>query len=230
METRIKQIQTAMFARNFSISNDLERAALFTEIHGHTNSIFNGLPTQLPIPNDVPPEVPRFILNSTDGRFNCNIALSRIDIFYKVPDTSTENFEQLLITQKNNTENIFSFLISKGIIINRIGFIASGEKILSSEEGNGLNYLRNNFIQDNKFNNPKELTLSHTRSGRSENFEMNNLVTLNTNLGVVIRIQTDVNTVAERMDTANFNLENFNEIIDYAARETLALIDNFPNI
>jgi len=42
METKIKQIQAAVFIRNFNISNDLERASLLTEINQHANMNFPG--------------------------------------------------------------------------------------------------------------------------------------------------------------------------------------------
>ncbi|KKP96423.1 MAG: hypothetical protein UR99_C0018G0012 [Candidatus Moranbacteria bacterium GW2011_GWD2_36_12] len=230
METKIKQIQAAVFIRNFNISNDLERASLLTEINQHANIIFNGPPTQLPIPNNAPPEFPRFILNSADGKFSCQIALSRVDIFYKIPDVHTEDFEQLLNTQKNNTENIFNFLVSKGVIVDRIGFIAAAEKILTPGEGNSIDYLRNNFIREGRFGSPKELLFNYNHSGRSENFEMNNLISINAKENASIVLQTDVNTIAEGMSGNNFNLENFNEIVNYAIGETQIFMNNFPNI
>lgn len=230
MDTKIRKIQTAIFTRNFNISNDLERAALLTEINQYSSAIFNGIPTQLPIPNDVPPEFPRFILNSIDGKFNCHIALSRVDVFYNVSPTSTESNDQLFETQKTNIQNIFSFLLSKSVIINRVGFIAAAEKILTPEEGNSLDYLKNNFIQSGKLDSPKELSFNYNRSGRSENFEMNNLITFGAKIGSNITLQTDINTVAEGMNENNFNLGNFNEIVDYAIEKTNELINNLENI
>lgn len=230
METKIIQIQTAVFTKNFNIPNDLDRATLLTEINTHSGTIFNGQPTLLPIPNDAPQEIPRYILNSSDGKFGCNIALSRTDIFYKIPTESTENFEQLLEVHRNNAENIFTFLLSKGIVINRIGFIVTAEKILSSGEGTSLDYLRSNFIREDKLNTPKELTLNYNRSSRSENFEMNNLITLSAKAVGGISMQTDINTIPEMMSTANFNLQNFVEIVDHTIQETKLFVDDFPNI
>lgn len=231
MDTKIRKIQTAIFTRNFIVSNDLERANLLTEIHRHASSIFNGVPTQLPIPNDAPPEFPRFVLNSLDGKFSCNVSLSRTDVFYNVPMDCAESDEQLFEAQKINIQNIFNFLLSKSVGVNRVGFIAVVEKILTPEEGNSLDYLKNNFIQSDKLNSPKELTFNYNRSGdRSENFEMNNLITISAKTGLNITLQTDINTVAERMSGDNFTTENFNEIVDYAIQETRAFIDNFPNI
>lgn len=230
METRIKQIQTAIFTRNFNISNDLDRASLLMEINKSVGHIFNSVPTQLPIPNDAPPEFPRFILNSIDNKFSCQVALSRVDVFYNVPNESTDNCEQLFEAQKTNIQNIFSFLLSRSVIINRVGFIVAAEKILTPEEGKGLDYLKNNFIQSDKLNSPKELLFNYNRSDRSENFEMNNLITVGAKIGSNITLQTDINTVAEGMNRNNFNLENFNEIVDYTINETRVFIDNFPSI
>lgn len=229
METKIRKIQTAIFTRNFNISNDLERASLLTEINKSVGHIFNGMPTQLPIPNDAPPEFPRFILNSLDNKFSCQVALSRVDVFYNIPNESTDDCEQLFEIQKNNIQNVFNFLLSKSEIF-RVGFITVMEAILSQEEGNSTDYLRNNFIQKDRFISPKELLFNYNCAGKSENFDMNNLIIINAKENANIILQTDINTVAEGMDKNKFNLENFIEIIDYAVEKTKELKSSFPNI
>jgi hypothetical protein len=230
MEAKIKKIQTVFFTRNFNIPNDVFKASFLTRLNGYSSQIFNGQPQMLPIPNDAPQEFPRFILSSSDNMFNCNISLLRTDIFYNIPDLATESNEQLLEKQKTNSQNIFSFLIREGIGVNRIGFIIVAEKALGAEEGDALSYLRNNFIRDNKLNNPKELVINYNRASQSENFEMNNLITVNTKENTSIIIQIDINTLAERMNGVDFTLENFYEIISYAIRESQVFSDNFPNI
>jgi hypothetical protein len=231
METKIKKIQTAIFTKNFNISNDLDRANLLTEINKSVKHVFNGVPTQLPIPNDAPPEIPRFILKSIDENFSCNIALSRIDILYNVPVNYSESKDELFETQKKNTEVIFDFLLNKNIIIiNRIGFIAVTEKTLISEEKDSINYLRSEFIKNDKFSSPKELLFRYNQEENSDNFDMNNLITISAKIGSSINLQTDINTIAEKMDENNFTKNNFGEIIDYAILKTKKFIDNFPNI
>lgn len=227
METKIKKIQTAIFIKNLNISNDLERAGFFTEMHKELSEIFNGQPTQLPIPNDVPPEIPRFILNSANGKFTCNVSLSRVDIFCNIPDSE---INLLFEEQKSSIQVVFNFLSSKKIIVNRIGFIAVTEKILVQEEGNSLDYLKRNFIKDSKFEDPKELMFRYNKADSSENFEMNNLVIINAKINTGIILQSDINTMAEIMNDANFNSKNINEIIDYSIKKTKEVITNFPNI
>jgi hypothetical protein len=230
MEIKIKKIQTSIFTRNFNVTDDSGRARLLLDISEHSKAIFDAPPVQFPIPSDAPPEIPRIILNSADHRFNCSVSLSRADIFFNISDNSKQSLEDLLQIQKNNSENIFSFLIGRNIIVNRIGCVVTVEERLSPEEGDSCNYLKSNFIRDGKFINPKELVFRYNQVSNSENFEMNNLITINGRADNKIMIQTDINTSVDLMNSANFNVDNFNEIFDYAARKTQELIGNFPNL
>jgi hypothetical protein len=229
METSIKKNQTAIFIKNLNLSNDLERAGFFTEMHEKLGEIFNGQPTQLPIPNDAPPEIPRFMLSSMDGKFTCNISLSRVDIFCNIPNLE---LDLLFEEQKNNIQVVFNFLSSKKIIVNRIGFIAVIEKILTQEEGDSLTYLKKNFVRDSRFKDPKELMFRYNKADNSENFEMNKLIVINSNINKksIINLQTDINTLAERMGDSSFNSEDINEIVNYSTSKTKEIINNFPNI
>lgn len=230
MDTKIIKIQTAIFTKNFNVTDDAKRAQLLLDIDAHTKSIFNVPPVQVPIPNEAPQEFPRIILNSNSGKYGGNIALSRSDILFNVPRGDTRSLADLLQVQQNNVKNIFDFLISQGVIINRIGFIAVVTKELSPGEGSNFDYLKSQFVKEGKFNFPKELMFRYNFAGRSGNFDMNNLITINSRPGNIIIITTDINTVAEIMTATNFSLENFNEVINYAIKKTQELIDNFPNI
>lgn len=230
METKIRKIQTAIFTKSFNVIDDAGRAQLLLDIDKHSGVIFDAPPVQVPIPNDAPPEFPRIILNSIDTRFNSNITLSRTDIFFSIPGDNKLILSDLLQTQKSNSENIFNFLIGRGIIINRIGFIVITEKILSPEEGDRYVYLRNNFIKEGRFNNPKELMFRYNSAGRSMNFDMNNSIIISGKLDNKIILQTDINTVAELIGSINFSILNFVEVIDYSINQSINYINNFPNI
>lgn len=230
MDTKFRKIQTAIFTKNFNLIDDASRAQFLLDIKESSRVIFDASPVQVPIPSNAPPEFPRIILNSIDGRFNCNITLSRTDVIFNVPENNTQSLADLLTTQKNNFKNIFDFLVSKSIVINRIGFIVVAEKLLSQGEGGGCAYLKNNFIKDTKFNNSKELIFRYNQAGNSENFGMNNLININGKASNRILVQTDINTLAELMGSASFNSNNLNEIIDYMMQKTQDFINNFPNI
>lgn len=232
MATRIKKIQTPIFTRNFNIVNDMQRSQLLLDIENHSRDIFNVSPVLVTIPNDAPPEIPRILISNTSGQYSGNIALSRTDVFFNIPENENRSLDDLLRIQKNNSKNIFSFLISKGIIIQRIGFVTIAEKSLTPEEGkNGNEYLRKKFIKSDRMQSPKEIILRYNhRTNIPNSFEMNNVIQITGKLNNTIILQTDINTVAKIANTANFTLENFEEIIDYAIQKTKELINNFPEI
>ncbi len=228
MNTTIKRIQTVIFTKNFTIANDAERARFFLSINDNPIGNFNLPPTQLPIPNEAPPEFPRVILNGSN--ISCNIALSRTDVVYNVPAGDNTNINSLSELQKINASNIFNFLLGKSIIINRIGFIIFAQKVLLPEDGDAFKYLKDSFIKDAKFPSPKELSFRYNSVGKAGNFDMNNLITISAKSQNTIDLQTDINTVAEIMNITSINYSNFVEIIEYGINKSVDFINNFPNI
>jgi hypothetical protein len=57
---------------------------------------FNGDLLALPLPQDIPAEVPRAILQSSDQRFRFEIALSRLSSQWQRLDDETTNFEEVV--------------------------------------------------------------------------------------------------------------------------------------
>lgn len=56
------------------------------------------MPTILPIPDDAPPEIPTVIMQSSDGKYGCNIARSRIDfvINYNNSQSASVQLEEFM--------------------------------------------------------------------------------------------------------------------------------------
>ena len=106
--------------------------------------------------------------------------------------------------QKKVSCKFFELFQEKNIVINRIGFVV---KAYYKKE-NGVDFLRSEFINEKKLNNPKELLIRYNQKSNlpSLNIEMNNLVTFLNKISnkEIINIQTDINTVAEIMSDINF--------------------------
>lgn len=236
MINKIKKIQTAVFTRDFNLNNDISRAQLLLDLDKNVflKKIFDAPLEQVPIPSDAPQEIPRVMLKSNDNKFRCNIALSRTDLIFNILSDNVQSLDDLLEIQKNNSKDVIRFLIDRNALINRIGFITVVEKLLTFEEGNsGRDYLKSNFILEDKFNNPKELILRYNYANRSKNFDMNNSIIIDGKSDNKITLQTDINTTAELMNTASFKLstlDEIDEIIDYAIIQSKKFIYNFPNI
>ncbi|MDP1845848.1 MAG: hypothetical protein Q8L09_03805 [Candidatus Moranbacteria bacterium] len=229
MEPTIKKIQTAIFIKNFQIQNEYEKSNLLLDSKEKIGDIFDGQPILIPAPNEMPPEIPRIVLNSADNLFSCNIALNRTDIFFNSANSKEKDVNIILEKQKTNSLRVFDFLKEKNVIINRIGFVVDVEYAIE----NAIEFLKAEFINENKFESPKELSFRYNRSSIIEeiNIPMNNLVTVSgKNDSNVIQIQLDINTVSEIMSSSDFSKEYFDKIITYSENKINSIIKEFPNL
>ena len=229
MEPVIKKIQTALFTKNFQIQNEYEKSNILLGLKEKVGEIFDGQPVLIPVPSDAPPEIPRIVLNSADNLFTCNVALNRIDIFFNLISNSEKDSDALLKKQKINSKKLFDFLKEKKVIINRVGFVVDIDYTIQ----NTLEFLRTEFIKDKKFESPKELSFRYNKSSNIDGVDipMNNLVTITgKNDNNIIKVQFDINTVAEIMNAADFLSQEFESIIEYSISEVEKKSKNFPNI
>lgn len=72
---QIIQLQFALFFDSIDTRPDKISAKIEDALDG----IFDQMPTILPIPGDVPPEVPRVTMHSSNGLYVCNVANNRVD-------------------------------------------------------------------------------------------------------------------------------------------------------
>jgi len=232
MERKIKQIQTVIFIRNLNISTDVDKTNWFSKINNALSIIFDSEPSLVPIPNDAPPEIPRFILKNLDSKLHCNISLSRIDFFYDIDESKEESFTDIMENHKSNRSVIFNFLLDSSVLIYRIGFISLDEIKFTEKETAAFNYLKNSFILEGKLNNLNELLIRTNHLSELDHINMNNIITI---IGDKdnINIQTDINNVLinnqpELMN--NLVISDINKIVDYSIEKTISLIEKFPNI
>ncbi|MDP3057269.1 MAG: hypothetical protein Q8N37_01965 [bacterium] len=226
MKKEIKKIQTAIFYKNFQLGNTYDKSKILLELREKVGSIFDGEPIMFPIPFGTPPEIPRIILNSKDGIYSCHVALDRTYVFYNATE-NLENIDRVLSKQKDNSLKLFDFLKSKNSIINRVGFIIEFEITIDDE--NGSEYLKKEFFLDSKFTDPKELTFRYNKADKTKGETgMNNLITVLGKADRVVKVQLDINSIAETMDNSDFTKENFTEIIDYAIIKIPPILEKFP--
>jgi len=81
----------ASISVSYILSDKLELASSLLE---PVKGIFNGEPILLPIPDDAPPEIPRIILTSKDGKLKCNVSKQYVELIY-IEDTPTKALQEL---------------------------------------------------------------------------------------------------------------------------------------
>lgn len=94
MSAKINQVQLALFSPGIVISNKLRLANMINEA---MDDLFDGDPIILPMPEDLPPEVPRIILKSKDEKYLLQIAINCVNFFYRSQEDTVE--EEFLIDE-----------------------------------------------------------------------------------------------------------------------------------
>jgi len=209
---KLLQLQLALFFRDIETRPD----RFISEI---SDDIFNQMPIILPVPEDAPIEIPIVMLNSSDGRYSCNIAKSRIDFILNNINSNND----ILIDLNEFIRNIrsYSTLIFNNKKIIRFGLI--GQYFV--ENANAVNSIEDKYIKK-AIGNLEELNIRYNKRFNHENMLFNNVVDIgkgNISNGEIskegILIQRDINNVPnnnvieieEMLKVIKDRMEEFNE-------------------
>lgn len=192
MKLKLLQVQLALFFEELEQRPDL----LTYNIAQIPNSVFNQMPTILPIPPEAPSEVPLVLLNSVDGKYSCNIARSRID-FILNNATSVTDISVDLLNFINQIHLYVSAIFNNKRII-RFGLVNQ----YFYEEANAVKLIEEKYF-NNSLGDLEELNIRYNRRFSQEKYDFNNVVDImkgniiNENHVVKdgVLIQRDINNV-----------------------------------
>ena len=125
---KIENLQIALFFKSPILRPDIEFKSFIEKF----NTLFDLMPTQIPIPNNAPLDIPLMILNSSNNLYSCNISKSRIDFI-------TSDIEEL--KKLKNTLSYIDEIANLQQIIN-FGFVTS----FFEEENKASQIIKNNFL------------------------------------------------------------------------------------
>src|SRR5437764_8439887 len=80
---QLASLQMVIFTPDHSA---FKQALVLSAVLSRFNERFNGLVQALPLPNDVPAEVPRIILSSEDKSWALQAGPARVDCFWRLTD------------------------------------------------------------------------------------------------------------------------------------------------
>ena len=113
---KLTSLQFALFYRDIISRPDLE----FSELNSSMMNIFNGIPTSMNLPPEIPADIPLITYRSENGDYSCAMARSRLDLhFIKTDEISNE---EILVDFNAKVTNLVSYILSKRDIV-RFGFI-----------------------------------------------------------------------------------------------------------
>ncbi|MGS0680637.1 hypothetical protein ACVBIL_05705 [Shewanella sp. 125m-7] len=165
MKTRTISLQFAFFLSDIVSRPDLE----FNDLNSKMLNIFDGMPQIIPIPQELPTEVPVMVLRSENKEYACNIARSRIDFI--VQRTSDIKSNSDLLTDFKSKILGLTKVIQEKQKISRFGLVAR----YFIQDNTANRTIRNRFFTP-AVDGSQELSLRQNKPSEMYGFNMNDII------------------------------------------------------
>ena len=164
MKKRVLTLHFALFLQDIVDRPDV----LFSELNKDMLNVFDGIPQSIPVPRELPAEVPILVLRSENNEYTCNISRSRIDfIISRVNDTKTN--ADMIKDFSIKVPALSKFITEKTKII-RFGMVSR----YFYQDNTATRTLRNKFFSQ-AVDGAEELSLRYNRKSNSFGFEVNDI-------------------------------------------------------
>ncbi len=193
--------QATLFTPDAEVSPTKFMTRLLAEWTGR----FDAEPTILPLPEGVPKEVPKIILESKDGHWRCEVASARMNLFWRRPQTEAigiglpEFYQTAVPLLLQYKDFVASPIRRLAAVVNR--YVVNDEPAL---------YLARHFCRerwlDAPFNRPENFELhSHKRFQLTDGVTANSWVRAKTGVLThtnrpIVLVEQDLNTPVEEVD------------------------------
>lgn len=190
----------ALFFKDIVDRPDIE----FKNINENMLNMFDGIPSIMPLPRELPSDVPMVTQRSENNQYVCNISRARIDLIFQRISEEKSNTE--LLKDFNSKVNGFVKYVDSKQKINRFGLVArcfhEDKKAIETIKTKYYSYLPESLT---------ELSVRYNRSSEHLNFKINDVVEINTvTLSIAgkekngILINRDINNVPEGNRLLNY--------------------------
>lgn len=198
--------QTAVFFQNKQDNSD----ELWFELKKKFGEIIDKMPVIVPLPENVPEELPIVSFTSSNGIFTINISRTRADFIINLEGKAPLGEDYVCQISKKFAQNV-----SELTKVKRTGIV--GRFLIIDEHG--VEALNRNYFND-KFNNAVELSIRVNNRDAFEGFSLNNITDIQTVQGekdgksingiIVLR---DINNVDKHMVMSS---EKIGKLVDHA--------------
>lgn len=191
MKTRIITLQFALFLRDIVARPDIE----FGSLNEDMLNIFDAMPQMIPVPRELPPEVPEVILTSEEKEYTCNISRSRIDFVLQRTNDEKSNSD-LLKDFNAKVAGLVKSVLSKQEVI-RFGLVSR----YFHQDNTALQTLRKKFFTS-AVDGAEELSLRFNKVTESYGYKVNDIHEISAAEAITngksekgILIQRDINNI-----------------------------------
>ena len=170
METTVN-LQLALFFQDGIYRPD----KIGGKINSSMNDLFDAMAVQLPVPHDAPADIPRIQMSSNDGRYKCNLSLSRVDLIIEENCDDKIIWDQLV---RDFLEKVASFaesIFDQNLDIIRFGLI--GRFFIPNDSASAV--ITEKFFKKG-FESEEEMGVRFNKRSSSSEFILNNITSINT--------------------------------------------------
>ena len=193
MKTRLISLQFAYFFNELVERPDIR----FKDINAEVFNIFDAIPQIIPVPLELPSDVPIIILRSNTNKYVCNISRARLD-FILTRDNDVVSNEELLNDFNVKLKGLNTSVLGKQDI-SRFGLVAR----YFHNNSSAISTIRNKYFQ-NTVDGSSELSLRFNKATDYMGLKVNDIVEISSaeisiNNGALekgIFIQRDINNNA----------------------------------
>ncbi len=192
--TKVISLQFALFFRDIIDRPDIE----FSDLNANMMNVFDAVPTVMPIPRELPPEVPMVTHRSESNEYICNIARSRIDLHFQRISDNRSNAE--VVVDFNAKVLGFIIYVLKKRPVDRFGMICR----YFHESSSAVEMIKKKYIIDS-IGDVEELGLRYNRKSKVDEWEINDIVEITAAVAVIensqrngIFVQRDINNTPQK--------------------------------
>lgn len=220
------QLQVSIFTPTLLFSS----GHIFKDIMAKYAELFDGEPLSIPLPPEVPKEIPRITFQSSDKKLKLEISESRANFYRYLQEGETD------IGQAEFLETVYKvfndYIKSTSAKVGRMAVVAI--KYIEGENPAKLlagHFCKENFIEE-PFNRPENFELHSHKRYVADEFDINSWVRCKTGRlkkenKPIITVQQDINTLSENLDNEEFNLALIKKFVEMANNEHKEILKKY---
>jgi len=222
-EIKLLSIQFSIFTPTLVFLGSKVVGELFSKF----THVFDGEPIILPLPQDIPSDIPRITLQSRNQEYKAEIAVSRVNLyksFHNIDEENTKDFLDLCLEFSKEYVNCTNA---------QIGRLATVILRFLETKTPGLD-LAQHFCKERwitqPLTSPQKFEIHFYRRMNLEEFEVN--CWFRCKSGVlrdksIILIEQDINTLSEDIPKKNFGFGEIKKFLQVSSKEHETLLNSY---
>lgn len=149
-----------------------KKVQVAAELSNQLADLFDEEPILLPVPDDVPAEIPRIILRSKDGKHSSNISFNRAEFVYTEKDKLSRELQGIREEFLTSIGNFAKVLIKSRVIV-KVSRLGSITELVTFTEDDPIEIIQRNFLRTEDLGELSQIDLGLLAKMTWDNIKVN---------------------------------------------------------